>query len=501
MDRFLKGFDEFTGGKYPYLRIKKVELYEYERRACIYFMIPENKYENFDNNVIKDLNKYMQKVAKGYQSEFYFERIVLTEDIVLEHIKSLLDSAYPFISASISDKCIKASLGNEINVELTLEEDVYNVAIKSELSKKLILSVEDTFAQTCFLTYKVVEKGAISIKERKEDRIVSKRKVPLITWKYLYGIRSTYQPEPSFIDTLSKPQDNACVCGNVVDVKKNEYEKRPDSQFKYYRYLYRIRINDHTGELVVSYKTNDNECPLDKVTPGFGLAFRGRLVYSERTDSLVMYAKTIYTCTLDNEKIKDDLKPLPPPSELRIPSIPYKGNDFYVAQSFDDILNGVERKSSFSGVFFAYRNANKKSFSPWSITMLSFEDGVCKEVYSTFVRVYNTEEIDSEFKAKVVKAPRLAEIVPDILCFTKNKLFICQNAIEVIKEIQALAKPQRYTFEPEFLEGNKIGSTKGAKGEPDLMKSLKDHSVVVEGEDSYPLAIAMARLYLMTKKN
>lgn len=204
---------------------------------------------------------------------------------------------------------------------------------------------------------------------------------------------------------------------------------------------------------------------------------------------------------MDNEKIQDDLQPLPPPSELRIPSIPYKGNDFYVAQSFDDILNGVEKKSSFSGVFFAYRNANKKSFSPWSITMLSFEDGVCKDVYSTFVRVYNTEEIDSEFKAKVVKAPRLAEIVPDILCFANKKLFICQNAIDVIKEIQTLAKPQRYTFEPEFLEANKIGATKGAKGEPDLMKSLKDHAVVVEGEDSYPLAIAMARLYLMTKKN
>lgn len=500
MDRFLKQFDEFTGGKYPYLRIKKVELYEFEKKAVLHFMIPENKYERFDNSLIKDLNRFMQKIAKGYTSEFYFERIVLTEEIVLDHVKALLDSEYPFISASITEKCINVNLTNDINIELVLEEDVYNVAYKSELSKKLILSVEDTFAQICYLTYKVVEKGAIDIKDRTDSKIVSKKRVPLITWKYLFGIRSN-QLDPIFLDMITKPQDNACVCGNVVDIKKNEYEKRPDSQFKYYRYLYRIKISDHTGEMVVSYKTNDDKCPLNNISVGFGLAFKGRIVYSERTDSLIMYAKTIFTCTLDNQKIQDDLKPLPPPEKLKYPSKPYSGNDFYIAQTFDDILNGTAKMLSFDGVFFAYRNAHKKSFSPWSITMLNFENGVCKDVYSTFVKVYDTEEIDSEYKAKVIKAPRLAELVPDILCFTRNKLFICQDAMNVIKEIQTLAKPQRYSFEPEFLEANKVGTAKGFKGEADLMKNLKDHSIVIEGEDSYPLAIAMAKLYLKTKKN
>lgn len=501
MDKFLKQFDEFTSGKYPYLRIKKVELYEFERKASIHFMIPENKYECFDNNIIKDLNRFMQKIAKGYSSEFYFERIVLTENLVLEHIKGFLDSEYPFISASITDNCISVSITSEINILLTLEEDVYNVACKSELSKKLILSVEDTFAQVCLLTYKVVEKGVLGLKERSEARSLSKKKVPIINWKYLLGIRSNYQLEPVFIDSISKPQDNACICGNVVEVRKNEYEKKPDSQFKYYRYFYRIRINDHTGEMVVSYKTNDDKCPLDGIKQGCALAFRGRIVYSEKTDSLTMYAKSIYRCILDNQRIVEDLKPLPPPEELKYPSKPYCGNDFYVAQTFDDILNGTNKTLDFNGVFFAYRNAQKKRFSPWSITMLKFEKGACKEVYSTFVKVYDTEEIDSEFKGKVTKAPRLVELIPDILCFTKDRLFVCQDAINVIKELQALAKPQRYSFEPEFIEANKIGVGKGFKGEADLIKNLKDHSIVVEGEDSYPLAIAMAKLYLKTKKN
>lgn len=212
-----------------------------------------------------------------------------------------------------------------------------------------------------------------------------------------------------------------------------------------------------------------------------------------------MYAKTICTIELDNAKIDELLKPNPIPTTLKYPSIPYDGNDFVVSQTLFDLAEDNSSKFDFNCVFMFYKSVNK-SFSPWEICMLSFENGHCKEVYQTFVKVSGLDRIDAEYKAKVSSAKRLAEFVPDILCFCNGKTLYCKNAEDVTKQLSAIAKAQHYEFNIEVQEANKLGTKNGQKFEPTFERMLKEYSITLADDSCYSACIAMAKLYMKVKK-
>ncbi|MBQ7652927.1 MAG: hypothetical protein IJS93_00960 [Clostridia bacterium] len=498
MDDFLIRFNEATNNKYSYLRIKRVDIFKSERKACIYFYVPEKIYERgFDNTVQKELGKFCQKIARNMKCEFYFERLLVSESICKENVEEFCLSRYPFLTSSINADCIKVEIRDEIKVFITIEEDVFNVIEQSDFAEKLVYYLQETYILPTSIEFNVVKKGVIKI-ETEELGVKTKKTVPIKGFEYLCGVNAKTINFPVFIDSVKRAADNATICGVVDEYHFKENEK-PEDENKFYRkYSYRLVLNDLTEKMTVYFSTNDEKCPLKDVTVGKEILARGKILYSVIKGAFVMYAKSVYTCKLDVEKIKEAIKPLPPPETMEKEPEPYVGGDFLLEQRLEDLDKEYEPKE-FDAVFFAYNLVNPKSFSPWEITMLSFEKGKCKEVYNTFVRTSNIEAIDPEFKAKVNVAKRLSDLVGDILCFTKGKQFICQNPSFVVPEIAALCKPQRYEFAPEAFDADKIGM-KVSKGEQDLRKNLKLHGIALKSERTYDLAIAMAKLYLKVLK-
>jgi|GEM_PF-6807943 len=498
MDKFIERFNEFTDNKYPYLRVKKVDIFNYEKRANIYFYIPEKIYENgFDNSLQKDLAKFCQKIARNMKCEFFFERLILSEELCKENVEEFFISRYPFISSSITKDCIKVEISDNITIDLTIEEDVFDVIEQTDFSEKLILFIQETYIYPTQINYNIVKKGDIKIDLSEELGVVSKKTVPIKSFEYLCGINSKQVNYPLFSDSILRASDNASVCGLIDDVRIKENEETEENKSYFKKYAYRLVLNDLAGTFTVYFKTNDDQCPLKDYGVGKEILAKGKIVYSVNLGKYVMYAKSIYKCELDVEKIKDALKPLPPPEKLKIPSTKYSGSDFITEQTLDDFKREDQDKD-FDCVIMAY-NSLSSDFIPWEITMLSFVNGKCDEVYDTFLRVSNLDAIEPEFKPKVNLSKRFADIIGDIICFTKGRQIVCQNPQKVLDTIKPLAKAQRYEFEPELIDADKLGM-KVSKGEADLRKNLKNNGIVVKGERSYDLAIAIAKLYLKVKK-
>ena len=440
MDDFIVRFNEFTNNKYSYLRVKRVDLFKSERKACIYFYVPEKIYERgFDNTVQKELGKFCQKVAKNLHCEFYFERLIISEKQCKESVKEYCLERYPFLTSSISSDCLKIEIGDSIKMSLTVEKDVFAVIENGDFAEKLITFVQESYILPVELTFNVVENGEIKIENEKEFAVKTKKTVPIKKFEYLCGVNSASVNYPLFIDSIKRASDNASVCGIVDDwfFKENKEEENDKKYFK--KYSYRFVLNDLTEKITVYFSTNDEKCPLKNYGVGKELFARGKIVYSVHSGKYVMYAKSVYVCELDVEKIKEAIKPLPPPERLSKAARKYEGGDFLQEQRLEDLDKEFKPKE-FDAVFFAYNSLSQKTFSPWEITMLSFEKGKCTEVYETFVKVSNLDSIDPEFKGKVNVAKRLSDVVPDILCFTKGKSFICQNPSLVVPEIAALLK-------------------------------------------------------------
>lgn len=499
MDKFLVDFNAYTKNRYSYLRLKKVELFEYEKKANLYFLIPAEIYENvFDNAVFSDLKKFCAKIAPSYKCSFFFDQLVITESIVKEFLAELLATNFPFLAVSINKSCIDVSINDNIQIELVVERDISTILERSEAVKKIILTLEDEFGLETFITIKSVEVGEIKI-EQSEQKIVSKTAVPFFDYEFLCGSPLKYVVKPVFIDSVNKTYELQSVCGIVKSIEKRTFERDPQSNFKYYKYNYRIKITDFSGEMTCYFKSNDDNCKLNEIAQGDEIMLCGKVGFSERTGAYQTYAKSVYKISLDKEKIKDSLKPLPVPQTLKYSSRKYDGNDFVISQNLFDLAEGDNSKFDFNCVFMSYKSVSK-SFAPWEICLLSFENGHCKEVYETFVKVSNLDKIDVEFKAKVMGAKRFAEFVPDILCFCNGKTLYVKEAEDVQRLISSIAKAQHYDFNIEVQEANKLGVKNGQKFEPSFERMLKEYSITLNDDSCYASCVAMAKLFMKVKK-
>lgn len=492
-------FNNYTKNRYSYLRLKKVELFEYEKKANLFFLIPAEIYENvFDNAIFADLKKFCAKIAPTYKCSFFFNQLVITEDIVKDFLLELLATNYPFLAVSINKSCIYVSINDNIQISVKIERDICAMLEKSEIIKKIVLTIEDEFGLDTYITVNVVDVGEIKV-EQSEHRIVSKTVVPFIDYEFLCGATVKYVVKPVFIDSINKAYDMQSVCGIVKSIEKRTFAPDPNSKLKYYKYNYRIKIFDFSGDMTCYFKTNEDNCKLNEILQGMEIMLSGKIGFSERTGSYQMYAKSIFKIQLDKAKIEDRLKPLPVPEKLKYPSRTYDGNDFVVTQNLFDIAENVNSNSDFDCVFMTYKSVNK-SFSPWEICMLSFEKGHCKGVYEKFVKVSSLDKIDVEYKAKVMSAKRFAEYVPDILSFCRGKTLYVKDADEVQKVLSSVAKAQHYEFNLELQEANKIGAKNGQKFEPTFERMLKEYSITLTDDSCYASCVAMAKLFIKVKK-
>lgn len=498
MDNFLIRFNEFTKNKYNYLRLKKVEFYEIDSIAKLYFVIPEDIYENgFDNSVIKELKRFCAKVSGKYKCEFFFERLVISEDIVKTHLLEILATECPFLASSINKECVSISVDEKIDVYITIEQDVYDLIDGAPFLNKIIDNLEESFGLQAYITFNLVPVGDIVI-EKTESQIVSRSFVPYRSFEYLCGFNAKSANKPIFLEGIHKAMESTAICGRVSNIEKRTYEKDPNSKFKYYRYNYRMTLFDYSGTITAYFKTNDENCQLNYVKDGDQLMIQGRIAYSDRLGKFVMYSKTIYTIELDIDGIQDILRPKPAPDTLKYPSIKYEGQDFIEKK---DLFNYEDNSSNtdMNCVFITYRSINK-GFAPWELCMLSFKNGVPDQVYNVYIKVANVEVVDFEYRAKVLSGKRLADYVPDILCFCKNKVVYCKNADIVSKELENIAKAQHTEYKLDMQEANKLGAKNGQKFDPLFERMLKEYGIQVFGTTSYDYAIAMAQLYLKVKK-
>ena len=496
MDKFSQLFYQYTEGECDYLRIKNVELAESTMTANIHVYVREDKYDNFDNKVIKQLDKFFKAIVKQYTIKFFFERLVVSEAVVREELVQYLLVTYPFVASNLRTETIVVEVEEDVVTTLFLPERVMEYAKHNVFQKQVEDYLSDRFmtsAKVCLeLTDDVVEESEIA-----KAPILSNR-VRVADAHYLAGTKS---PEPSsatLLETVKDPQESIFVMGKVSNFEMKKFDaQRPEDAAKkrtFFPFRYTFGLDDTTGKIRVTFNSK-LEVDALKTPPEF-LVVRGRVFYSEGRGEYAVYAKTLYTGKVDFDVLAESRKPLPPPAEYRVEPKPASVKVQVRQLRLDE--EEPPQKTIPGTVVFAYvKSVSKTNLSPYEMSFIKVKDGVPVSHYTTYVYLRDVLGIDARFKSYVSTAPRLGDITPDLVKYLHHELVVAVDAPSLQNLLLSTAKTLRYQLDCEFWDAAQLG--KKGKEKLSLDKMFSAHHIVLDDDTAYEYAYGLYRLYLEMK--
>lgn len=496
MDKFSALFYEYTEGACDYLRIKNVELISSSMTANVHIFVREDMYDNFDNKVIKQLQQFFRSIVKQYKVNFTFERLIVSESVVREELMQFLLGNFPFVTSNIRLDSIELELDEDIHVTLFLPTRVMKYALDNDFVNKVSEYLTDRFMCKAHINMELTDE-IIEESESATSPTIARR-IRCTDVKYLVGTRS---PEPStatLLEFVKEAQDNILVLGTVRNVQEKHYETQRAEDVKnkrtFYPYRYIITLDDTTDTIKVIYKAKESLAVLK--TPPPVLVVRGRVFYSEDRGEYAVFAKTIYSCNVDFQALKESRKPLPVPAQYRYQPLPVTVKERMTQMSLDEEI--APAKTLVGNIVFAWAmSTSTDGLVPYEISFLKVKDGVPTDHYTSYVFCRDVLAVDTRFKAYVSSAPRLGELTPDIVKFLDKSLVVAFDATTLQTLLTDAAKALHYKLDAEFWDASQLN--KKIKDKESFLKQLAPYNIVPEDDTAYEYAYSLYLLYLEIK--
>lgn len=500
MDKFSRLFYLYSEGKYDYLRIKNVDVNTEARTANVYVYVREDKYEHFDNSVIHVLRAFFRDAVPNYKFSFNFERLLVSADIVHRHLIEFVSVNFPFIAANIVFDTVDVEIvGDVIQITFYMPTRILDYAKERGFAEAIEGEMADAFIMQAKVDVQLTDTVVEENEADEGNRMITS--VPVIDIHYLCGVRSDYSRMPTMISYVRQPAERTAICGNVGDMKCKEYEERPvaegEQKRRFYKYHYTFNLNDGTEEMRVLFNTNDEKCPLKDIASG-QLMVRGRVFYNERTQSMNMFAKTVYRCRINQEQLEQALKPLPVPEFYRKEPVPVVVSE--TTQMRMGFIEEERPQKHLVGqhVFLYFRVVPAKdALLPYELCAIRTDNGKPTLRYHSYVYLADVLQVDVSLKSLVTSAPRMAEIVPDLVKFFDGATVVSLNMDKVQGMLVEMAKALRYVFGCEWWDATQL--TKKGKEQFTFAKACRNHQVAIASESAEDMAKALLDLYLCEK--
>ncbi|MBO4534589.1 MAG: hypothetical protein J5755_01475, partial [Clostridia bacterium] len=148
-------------------------------------------------------------------------------------------------------------------------------------------------------------------------------------------------------------------------------------------------------------------------------------------------------------------------------------------------------------VFAWFKSISESKIIPYELSFIKVVDGVPKEHYTTYVYCRDVLSIDAQYKAYVTNAPRLGDLVPDLVKFLDKTLVVSFDAAALQTLLADTAKPLRLKLDAEFWDANQL--SKKNKDKASFDKALSAHGIMPLSDTSYEYAYSLYELYLEVK--
>lgn len=498
MDKFTQLFLQFSQGKYDYLRVKKVDIIESTRTVHVYFYVREDIYDaGLSGQLNKDLTSFFRRIIKNYTFKYFYERLIVSADLVHSVLADYIHTQYPFVAANIQMETVEVEvLAERIDCTLYMPTGILAYARGNEFIDALKQEISDSFLMPCTVHAELTD-VEVAEEEIESRTYRTSQSIKVMDPLYVCGVKAQPAKTPVMISSVKEAADRAVICGRIRDVRCKEYDPNSAKEGRrFYRYHYTFKLDDTTGSMRVLFNTNDAACPLKDITSGEYMV-RGRVFYSEYSNAFNLAAKSVFSCKIDFDDLKERMKPLAVPDSYRIEPQPLDGVEESVQLSLDGLFDDVGRHLEGTYVFMYADSIAKDKFLPYRISFVRTEDGKAVSHYTQFVYNKDVINVDAEMKSQVTTAKRLVEMIPDLVRYLHNATFVALDMPTVQQELMQLAEALHYHFECNFVDASLL--LKKGKDRVSFTSALRSRKISLVEDSAFGKAYALFQLFLQMK--
>lgn len=506
MNDFLTVLNKKYNNKYDYIRVKSVIIFKQNKNINITLYIPEDIFDyEFENEDIKAIQEVAENTINcdidktKYKIKLIFEKIYYDVETLKGATADFIKANYPYIGANTDFEKMTTQLDKDIDITFVMQNSVLDYLKKSDFEKALKIFYTDRFCLDATINYETVEDIEISLNDEQSGyRSIF---IPISDVKKFCGKDNLKGVSPKHIDVINKTGDNITICGRMEIVERKIWdENKAVKDKKFYKYHYIIDIDDTSAKMRVLYNTNEEECPLDTLIPGSEVVVRGRVFYRVDSGVYIMFAKGIGTCKIDFDTVKAQLAPLPPPDEYKINPVKYEnlsGGYQIELDIFDKADKPVDTGEAVALHYLSIPKANDEII--YEIACINIKNGVLTDCYHTYVKAPKNDNMSLTAKAKIVTAPRITTVIPDLIKYTYGKTIVAIDVFGVLKKLNEIAKPLRYVFHNELKEIKKYGNKSKAEN---FITICKDNGIkITQAATAFEYAEAIGKLYIKNYKS
>lgn len=450
MKDILQILNEAFQGEYAFLRLGSVQISPNDKTIHVTFLLPEDKFNySFRSADIEKIENAVKEAVEGeYKVVCKFQKIILSEEVFKNALIEHMEKYFPLIAANIDYSKLTITIGDEVIIHITVEENIYNYMPTVSFEKRIREFAENKYVVQVRFEYDVLP-DEIRTKRFESNQANRYGKTVQVTdKKVIFGKESDLLSPAVHISTLRGDGQDAICCGKVKFLRYNTRDESKKKEGKrFYKNYYTFSISDHTGFLNVFINLN-GEIPL--LQDGVDVICRGRVNLRDDMTSYGMYARAVALCTIPYEVIREQTKPLAPPEEYSLlKPQPYE------EQVYAQLSLTASVKQDAAPVFIEPTVAvsirsikTDRNYVPYEVAMCHIEGDKIVSYVHTYLKVAFTEKSERAqyANAKGYASPRLSSIIPDLIKYTEGKTLVAVNPKYMLDLLNETAVPLRYRF-------------------------------------------------------
>ena len=533
MADFLTILNEKTYGKYDFLRVKSVEVNSSVGSVTVTFLVPPEKYSSLGLDEQKEIKEALTEQLPTFEIHINFEKHLMDHKMILSRSWDFISKRFPFVACGLKKGNVAFFEENNhsilhIKAPESISEYAKGVGFEGVLSDYLY----NRFCIKCAISWEVCEVDENDLDQVYIEKVYDVRSnlIPISNRRYLAGRKSDLEKGlPTHICDVKKESESVLVCGVVKYFDIKDFGEQPavvenpveDSELsstelaikevnakktrKRRRYCYKFTLDDSTSKIKVSYFCVEKNPELDNIKDGDSLMVRGNSKYNELFDDYSINANLIARCEIDFEAVKEQMKKLPPPENyLEIKPGTYEYEELNQI-SFDNEEEGEKDENVICALAFSYVKIfddNGIDFKelPYEMACIKQVGKTPREYIHSYLKVSDTSSISVDLKDSVFSAPRLENLIPDILKFIQESTVVVLRK-DVIDTIFNLAESLRYEApEADFKNLHSMGVKKGDDGKTFYERCADKKIILSQDAGAMSHSRAMLKFYNLVAK-
>ena len=495
-------FKQKTGGKYPYITVKSVDVNIKENTVTVVLSAPYESCDALERSGEKQIvnaafAEIFAEEGVTLQVKVVYKKVYFNAEIIRHVTQGFLSREYAAFSMQIADGAISVEMAEGIpKIVLKLPEFMADAFCTAGIPAAIQDHVFDLYAVRPQVKVEKYAANAVDMDALPKTESVTIKQYFHVTSEESALIGDTILERATYISRVPKTADDICIAGEVRDLEDRVSQKQ--------YHFNTFKLDDGTGVVeCIKFSRSKKRGNLGALKNGDTVKVTGGFEsesFSAKAPKFIV--RSVSFCKLDKSAIDDtdpkkDLSEYPP-----VPIVSYEDSVYSLQQMAEDIDPSIKGRS-FVSLDFETTSLDPASCKVIEVGLARMVDGKVTEYFDTLVDPgvpipAAASQVNKIYDKDVKNAPPIEAVLPQMMEFIGSDALIAHNGIKYDYIILGrLLKEAGLQYGGKFLDTLNMADELRVPGRHNLSDLCAYfHIPLLNAHRAYADCIATAKLYV-----